>query len=219
MEKKFRNCNGGCTKTSQPRENLETSSWPLVMGFVSRYRNRTYCNDVHLAKEKKLRGSTTGLTLIWLLQYMREADWVVPSNMFQNRAMLQEERTSRRSPSFHAWENAVVPEGLSCLAGEVMKAGGVSGRSRRIPILLQQIVWGCNSATFLVRALSCFRIRNLSKRRLATRREYYSTINNCGADVVAKCRFWREKPECTCRWKRPGQGILMDRHASLESIF
>jgi hypothetical protein len=54
--------------------------------------------------------------------------------------MLQDERRSRRSPSFHAWEIAVVPEGLSCLAGEVMEAGGVSGRSRRIPILLQQIV-------------------------------------------------------------------------------
>jgi hypothetical protein len=52
------------------------------MGFVSRYLNRTYCNDVHLAREKNLRGSTTGLTLIWFLQYMREADWVVPSNMF-----------------------------------------------------------------------------------------------------------------------------------------
>jgi hypothetical protein len=35
------------------------------------------------------------------------------------------------------------------------------------------------------------------ERRLAKRREYYSTVNNCGADVVAKCRFWREKPECT----------------------
>jgi hypothetical protein len=126
-------------RTSQSHENLETSSWPLVMGFVSRYRNRTYCNDMHLAKEKKLRGSTTGLTLIWLLQYMREADWVVPSNMFQNQAMLQDERKSPRSPSFRAWETALVPEGLSCLAGEVMKAGGVSGRSRRIPILLQQI--------------------------------------------------------------------------------
>jgi len=33
------------------------------------------------------------------------------------------------------------------------------------------------------------------ERRLASRREYYSTVNNCGADVVAKCCFWREKPE------------------------
>lgn len=25
------------------------------------------------------------------------------------------------------------------------------------------------------------------------KREYYSTVNNCGADVVAKCRFWRSR--------------------------
>jgi hypothetical protein len=95
---------------------------------------------------------------------MREADWVVPSNMFQNPAMLQDERRSRRSPSFHAWEIAVVPEGLSCLAGEVMKAGGVRGRSRRIPILLQQIVSGCNSATFLIPVISYFKMRNVSRK-------------------------------------------------------
>ena len=92
------------------------------MGFVSRYLNRTYCNDVHLAREKELRGSTTGLALIWFFQYMREADWVVPNNMFQDPAMLQDERRSRPSPSFHAWGIAMVPEGFSCLAGEVMKA-------------------------------------------------------------------------------------------------